>query len=155
MILVPTGDAVDSVIAELKGYMEPGDFFIEGGNSSLYGHGTTSEGAGHEAGLGFIGVGVSGGEEAVPGNGPSMMAGGTQESYDRVKPILEAVAAKFRMEPCVARCWARAAPGHYVKMVHNGIEYGLMQLIAEAYDFMRARAGHVQRRDLGRISPVD
>lgn len=138
MILVPAGDAVDSVIAELKGYMEPGDFFIEGGNS----HFTDTERRARELatkGLGFIGVGVSGGESGAR-NGPSMMAGGTQESYDRVKPILEAVAAKFRMEPCVGLL-GKGGAGHYVKMVHNGIEYGLMQLIAEAYDFMRRGLG--------------
>jgi len=138
MILVPAGDPVDSVIAELKGYMEPGDFFIEGGNS----HFTDTERRARELqakGLGFIGVGVSGGESGAR-NGPSMMAGGTTESYDRVKPILEAVAAKYRMEPCVGLL-GKGGAGHYVKMVHNGIEYGLMQLIAEAYDFMKRGLG--------------
>ncbi|MBN9503249.1 MAG: phosphogluconate dehydrogenase (NADP(+)-dependent, decarboxylating) [Armatimonadetes bacterium 55-13] len=138
MILVPAGDPVDSVIAELSPYMEPGDFFIEGGNS----HYTDTERRSKtlsEKGLGFIGVGVSGGENGAR-RGPSMMAGGTEASYQRVQPILEAVAAKFDGEPCVGLL-GKGGAGHYVKMVHNGIEYGIMQMLAEAYDYMHRGLG--------------
>jgi 6-phosphogluconate dehydrogenase len=138
MILVPAGDPVDAVISELSPWMESGDFFIEGGNS----HFTDTERRAAQLatkGLGFIGIGVSGGEEGAR-HGPSMMAGGTAESYARVKPILEAVAAKFEGEPCVGLL-GKGGGGHYVKMVHNGIEYGLMQLIAETYDLMHRGLG--------------
>ena len=138
MTLVPAGEAVDEVIAELSQYMEPGDFFIEGGNS----HYRDTERRAKELakkGLGFIGIGVSGGEKGAR-VGPSMMAGGTAESYLRVQPILEAVAAKYDGDPCVALL-GKGGAGHYVKMVHNGIEYGLMQLIAEAYDLLHRGGG--------------
>lgn len=138
MTLVPAGEAVDEVIAELSPFMEPGDFFIEGGNS----HYRDTERRAKELavkGLGFIGIGVSGGEKGAR-VGPSMMAGGTGESYARVQPILEAVAAKYDGDPCVALL-GKGGAGHYVKMVHNGIEYGLMQLIAEAYDILHRGVG--------------
>ncbi|MCC7230351.1 MAG: NADP-dependent phosphogluconate dehydrogenase [Fimbriimonadaceae bacterium] len=138
MILVPAGDPVDAVIAELSPWMEPGDFFIEGGNS----HYTDTERRLAQLaakGLGFIGIGVSGGEEGAR-HGPSMMAGGTLESYSRVQPILEAVAAKFDGDPCVGLL-GKGGAGHYVKMVHNGIEYALMQLIAEVYDLLHRGLG--------------
>lgn len=138
MTLVPAGEPVDAVIAALSPYMEPGDFFIEGGNS--YFKDTERRNAElAEKGLGFIGIGVSGGEEGAR-LGPSMMAGGTAQSYDRVKPILEAIAAKYNGDPCVALL-GKGGAGHYVKMVHNGIEYGLMQLIAEAYDLLHRGSG--------------
>jgi 6-phosphogluconate dehydrogenase len=90
-------------------------------------------------GIHFLGVGVSGGEEGAR-HGPSIMPGGPKEAYERVRPILEAVAAKVDNEPCVTWLGPRSA-GHYVKMVHNGIEYGLMQLIAETYDLMKRGLG--------------
>ena len=90
-------------------------------------------------GLHFMGMGVSGGEEGAR-RGPSMMPGGPAEAYAHVAPVLERMAAKVDGEPCVAHLGAGAA-GHYVKMVHNGIEYGLMQLLAEAYDLLKRGAG--------------
>jgi len=147
MTLVPAGEAVDEVIAELSQYMEPGDFFIEGGNSFFRDtERRYSELA--QKGLGFIGIGVSGGEKGAR-IGPSMMAGGTPESYERVRPILEAVAAKYQDEPCVALL-GKGGAGHYVKMVHNGIEYALMQLIAEAYDLLH-RLGGLSNREISRM----
>ena len=133
MTLVPAGDPVDEVIRQLSPFMEPGDFFIEGGNSHFR---DTARRAAElaKSGLGFIGVGVSGGEKGAR-TGPSIMAGGPRADYDRVRPILEAVSAKFNGEPCVDLL-GKGAAGHYVKMVHNGIEYALMQLIAEAYDLL-------------------
>ena len=138
ILLVPAGAAVDEVLRELSADMEPGDFFIEGGNSHYR---DTERRAGELAKLqlGFIGIGVSGGEKGAR-VGPSMMAGGTSESYERVRPILESVAAKFEGSPCVGLL-GKGGAGHYVKMVHNGIEYALMQLIAEAYDVLRRAGG--------------
>jgi len=138
MFLVPAGAPVDSVIATLSPLLEPNDFLIDGGNS--YFKDTERRGAELKAKqLGFIGIGVSGGEEGAR-HGPSMMAGGDQASYERVRPLLEAVAAKAEGEPCVKLLGPRSA-GHYVKMVHNGIEYGIMQLLAETYDMMHRGLG--------------
>ena len=138
MTLVPAGDPVEEVIRQLSPFMEPGDFFIEGGNSHFR---DTARRAAElaKSGLGFIGVGVSGGEKGAR-TGPSIMAGGSRADYDRVRPILEAVSAKFNGEPCVDLL-GKGAAGHYVKMVHNGIEYALMQLIAEAYDLLHREIG--------------
>ncbi len=138
MTLVPAGLPVDAVLSELSAFMQPGDFFIEGGNS--YFRDTERRHAElFKLGLGFIGIGVSGGEKGAR-IGPSMMAGGTPASYERVRPILEAVSAKYDEQPCVALL-GKGGAGHYVKMVHNGIEYGLMQLIAEAYDLLHRGMG--------------
>ena len=134
MMLVPAGEPVDAVIGELRPLLEQGDFLIDGGNS-YYKDTQRREEELRGAGFGFIGMGVSGGEDGAR-HGPSMMPGGTPENYARVKPILEAVAAKYEGAPCVALVGAGAA-GHYVKTVHNGIEYGIMQLIAESYDMMK------------------
>ncbi len=136
MMLVPAGAPVDSVISTYRPMLEPGDFLIDGGNS-FYKDTERREGELRNAGFGFMGMGVSGGEEGAR-KGPSMMPGGTPENYERVRPILEAVAARFEGEPCVALVGARSA-GHYVKTVHNGIEYAIMQLIAETYDLMSRR----------------
>lgn len=133
MMLVPAGDPVDSVIADLKPLLENGDFLIDGGNS-YYKDTDRREQALRDAGFGFMGMGVSGGEDGAR-HGPSMMPGGTEKNYSRVKPILEAVAAKYDGEPCVALMGSGSA-GHYVKTVHNGIEYAIMQLIAETYDLL-------------------
>jgi 6-phosphogluconate dehydrogenase len=134
MMLVPAGDPVDSVISTYRPMLEAGDFLIDGGNS-YYKDTDRREKELRGAGFGFIGMGVSGGEEGAR-RGPSMMPGGTPENYERIRPILEAVAAKFDGEPCVALMGAGSA-GHYVKTVHNGIEYAIMQLIAETYDLMK------------------
>jgi 6-phosphogluconate dehydrogenase len=133
MLLVPAGDAVDSVITELLAYLEPGDLIIDGGNS----HFTDTER--REASLGdkgidFMGVGVSGGEEGAR-HGASIMAGGTHEAYERIRPVFEAASAKVNGDACAAHVGTGSA-GHFVKMVHNGIEYGLMQILAETYDLM-------------------
>lgn len=133
MMLVPAGKAVDSVISDLKPLLKNGDIIIDGGNS----HYTDTLRRLRELrnfGFHFMGIGISGGEEGAR-KGPSIMPGGDREAYNEVAPILEAVAAKVNGEPCVGYLGKDAA-GHYVKMVHNGIEYAIMQLISECYDLM-------------------
>ncbi len=133
MMLVPAGKIVDSVINDLLPHLDKGDILIDGGNS----HFTDTEIREQtltEKGIEFMGVGVSGGEEGAR-HGASIMPGGSPESYKHVAPILEAASAKVNGEPCVAYMGAGSA-GHFVKMVHNGIEYGLMEILAETYDFM-------------------
>src|SRR5689334_8931374 len=134
MMLVPAGPIVDSVINDLLPYLDTDDLVIDGGNS----HFTDTERRESiliAKGIEFMGVGVSGGEEGAR-HGASIMPGGRREFYDRIEPILQTVAAKVNGEPCVAYM-GKGSAGHFVKMVHNGIEYGLMQIIAETYDFMR------------------
>lgn len=134
MMLVPAGPIVDSVIAELLPLLDKGDLVIDGGNSHFTD--TTRRDIDLEAqGYHFFGMGISGGEEGAR-HGPSMMPGGDKEAYQVVEPILEAVAAKVNGEPCVTYI-GPGASGHFVKMVHNGIEYAIMQLIAETYEVMR------------------
>jgi len=133
MLMVKAGDPVDAVIGQLKPLLEPGDLIIDGGNSFF--KDTERRALALAAdGLNYIGTGVSGGEEGALW-GPAIMPGGQPEAYRMVEPILTAIAAKVNGEPCVSYIGPRGA-GHYVKMVHNGIEYGDMQLIAEAYDIM-------------------
>jgi 6-phosphogluconate dehydrogenase len=134
MMLVPAGKIVDNVIAELVPLLEEGDLIIDGGNS----HFTDTNRRVEELkgkGLHFFGMGISGGEEGAR-NGPSMMPGGDKKAYKRVEPIFEAVSAKVNGDPCVTYIGPGSA-GHFVKMVHNGIEYGIMQLIAETYEIMK------------------
>ncbi len=134
MLMVKAGAAVDAVIEQLVPLLRPGDLIIDGGNS----HFTDSERralALEKVGLGFLGTGISGGEEGAL-HGPSIMPGGQRQAYEAVRPIFEAIAARADGQPCVTYIGPRGA-GHYVKMVHNGIEYGDMQLIAEAYDILR------------------
>ncbi|MBA3334737.1 MAG: NADP-dependent phosphogluconate dehydrogenase [Acidobacteria bacterium] len=133
MLLVPAGKIVDGVIENLLPHLEKGDIIIDGGNSHFTDT-ETREKYLADKGIEFIGVGVSGGEEGAR-HGASIMPGGNKESFEHVRPILEAVSAKVGGEPCVAYMGAGSA-GHFVKMVHNGIEYGLMQILAETYDFM-------------------
>ncbi len=138
MALVPAGKPVDAVIHDLAPHLEPGDVLVDGGNS----HFTDTERRAKEVaaqGLHFLGVGISGGERGAR-LGPSIMPGGTPEAYSRVRPIFEAVAAHVHGEPCVAYLGPGSA-GHYVKMVHNGIEYGLMRLISETYHLMKQGLG--------------
>ncbi len=138
MMLVPAGPAVDSVIVSVLPHLEKGDLIIDAGNS----HFTDTDLRAGELSrkeIQFLGVGVSGGESGAR-HGPSMMPGGPKEAYDRVKPLFEAVAASVGGEPCVTFLGPGSA-GHYVKMVHNGIEYGIIQLIAETYDFMKRGLG--------------
>ncbi len=134
MMLVPAGPIVDSVINGLLPLLEPGDILIDGGNSHFSDTLRRIEYL-KDKKIHFMGMGVSGGEQGAR-VGPSIMPGGDLEAWTQVKPILEAVAAKVDNEPCVAYMGKNAA-GHYVKMVHNGIEYGIMQLIGEVYDFLK------------------
>jgi 6-phosphogluconate dehydrogenase len=134
MMLVPAGKIVDNVIQELTPLLDKGDLIIDGGNS----HFTDTNRRVEElksSGIHFFGMGISGGEEGAR-KGPSMMPGGDEQAYKVVQPIFEAVAAKVNGEPCVTYI-GPGASGHFVKMVHNGIEYGIMQLIAETYEMMK------------------
>ncbi len=138
MMLVPAGPIVDSVIADLLPHLEKDDLIIDGGNS----HFTDTDRRITELdskGVGFMGIGVSGGEEGAR-HGASIMPGGRRDFYDRVETTLQAVSAKVNGEPCVAYMGDGSA-GHFVKMVHNGIEYGMMQLISEVYDYMKRVLG--------------
>lgn len=134
MLLVPAGKIVDAVIDELVPQLQKGDILIDGGNSHFIDTERRYQALQH-SGIHFIGMGVSGGEDGAR-FGPSMMPGGNIESYNLVKDILEAIAAKAEGEPCVAYMGHTAA-GHYVKMVHNGIEYAIMQLISEVYGLLK------------------
>jgi 6-phosphogluconate dehydrogenase len=138
MMLVPAGPPVDSVIKDLLPHLARGDLIIDGGNSHFKDTDLRTR-ALAEKGILYMGIGVSGGEHGAR-HGPSIMPGGTREAYERVRPILEAVAAMADGEPCVAYL-GRGSAGHYVKMVHNGIEYGLLELIAETYDLMKRGLG--------------
>lgn len=134
IMLVPAGKIVDDVIAELTPLLDKGDILIDGGNSHFTD--TTRRVAQLEAeGFHFFGMGISGGEEGAR-KGPSMMPGGDKQAYSQMKPVFEAIAAKVDGEPCVTYI-GPGASGHFVKMVHNGIEYGLMQLIAETYEVLK------------------
>jgi 6-phosphogluconate dehydrogenase len=138
MMLVPAGPPVDSVINDLVPHVEEGDLIIDAGNSYFK---DTNRRARKltEKSIHFLGVGVSGGEEGAR-HGPSIMPGGPKEAYDRVRSVFEAAAAKVNGDPCVTYLGPGSA-GHFVKMVHNGIEYGIMQLIAETYDLMKRGLG--------------
>jgi 6-phosphogluconate dehydrogenase len=138
MMLVPAGPPVDSVIRDLLPGLEAGDLIIDGGNSH-YPDTDLRAGALEKKGIAYLGVGISGGEHGAR-HGPSMMPGGARDAYERVRPILEAAAARVDGEPCVTYLGPGSA-GHYVKMVHNGIEYAIMQLIAETYDLMKRGLG--------------
>ncbi len=139
MLLVPAGKIVDAVVAELKPLLSNEDLIMDCGNS----HYTDTDirtAALAKENIHFMGVGVSGGEQGAR-FGPSIMPGGNKSAYDRVAPMLEAVSAKVNgNEPCVTYLGAGSS-GHYVKMVHNGIEYGLMQLISETYQILKEAGG--------------
>ena len=138
MMLVPAGPPVDSVIADLLPHLQKGDLIIDAGNSYFKDTNLRARNLA-EKGIQFLGVGVSGGEEGAR-HGASIMPGGPKEAYERVRPLLEAVAAKADGEPCVAYLGPGSA-GHFVKTVHNGIEYAVMQLLAETYDLMKRGLG--------------
>jgi 6-phosphogluconate dehydrogenase len=138
LIMVKAGKPVDAVIDQLKPLLEPGDMIIDGGNS-LYEDTERRVQDLESTGLRFIGMGVSGGEEGAL-NGPSLMPGGTEAAYREIEPIVTKIAAQVDDGPCVTYI-GPGGSGHYVKMVHNGIEYGDMQLIAEAYDLLKHVAG--------------
>ncbi|TDQ06369.1 NADP-dependent phosphogluconate dehydrogenase [Pedobacter metabolipauper] len=139
VLLVPAGAIVDSVIKELVPLLEKDDMIIDSGNSHFT---DTSRRATELAdqGIHFFGMGISGGEEGAR-FGPSMMPGGDKKAYEAVKPILEAVSAKVNGDPCVTYI-GPGASGHFVKMVHNGIEYSMMQLLAETYDLLKNGLGY-------------
>ncbi len=139
MLLVPAGKIVDMVIESLLPNLDEGDLIIDGGNS-FYTDTDRREAYLAKKGINFFGAGVSGGAKGAR-KGPSIMPGGNREAYQHVKPIFEAVAAKYQGEPCVAYLGPKSA-GNYVKMVHNGIEYGLMQLTSELYDILKKGADY-------------
>jgi 6-phosphogluconate dehydrogenase len=138
ILMVQAGQAVDQTIASLLPYLDKGDIIIDGGNSFFMDTIRRTREL-ESQGLRFIGAGISGGEEGAL-KGPAIMPGGDREAYKIVEPILNAIAAKVDSEPCCTYCGADGA-GHYVKMVHNGIEYGDMQLICEAYWILRNLLG--------------
>ncbi|WP_106188247.1 NADP-dependent phosphogluconate dehydrogenase [Umezawaea tangerina] len=137
IIMVKAGAPTDAVIDELTPLLDEGDMVIDGGNAH-YADTRRREAALREKGLHFVGAGISGGEEGAL-NGPSIMPGGSKESYSHLGPVLESIAANVDGTPCCVHVGPDGA-GHFVKMVHNGIEYADMQLIAEAYDLL-LRAG--------------
>ncbi len=139
LLMVTAGAGTDRVIDALLEHLEPGDVLIDGGNSHFPDTDRRAKRL-QQAGLHFVGCGISGGEEGALW-GPSIMPGGNFEAYERIAPVLEKIAAKTDDDgACVTYC-GRHAAGHYVKMVHNGIEYGIMQLICEVYDILRRAAG--------------
>ena len=139
LLMVPAGDPVDTAIASLMPLLEPGDVIIDGGNSFFEDSERRVKGL-QGVGIQFVGMGVSGGESGALW-GPSMMPGGAEGAWARLQPMFEAISAKAEDgAPCVA--WmGRGGAGHYIKMVHNGIEYGDMQLIAEIYDLLHRGVG--------------
>ena len=138
LMMVTAGAPVDSVMARLEPLLQPGDIVIDGGNS-WFQDTRRREAAWKLKGLNFLGMGVSGGEEGAR-HGPSLMPGGPADAYALVRPVLEAIAAKSEGSPCVTHVGPDGA-GHFVKMVHNGIEYADMQLLAETYDLLRRGLG--------------
>lgn len=138
LIMVQAGKATDAVIAQLADAMEPGDIIIDGGNS-LYTDTIRREAEMSARGLHFVGAGISGGEEGAL-HGPAIMPGGPAESYESLGPLLESIAAVVDGTPCCTHIGPDGA-GHFVKMVHNGIEYADMQVIGEAYHLLRYGAG--------------
>jgi 6-phosphogluconate dehydrogenase len=138
MMMIKAGSPVDEIIEKIKPLLQEGDILIDGGNS-WFKDTQRREKSMRDAGLSYVGMGVSGGEEGAR-HGPSLMPGGAREAYDHLRPIVEAISAKTESGPCVTHCGPDGA-GHFIKMVHNGIEYGDMQLIAEAYDILRSALG--------------
>lgn len=138
MLLVPAGKIVDQVIEDILPHLDQGDIIIDGGNS-FFSDTDRRDAYLSEKGIHFFGSGVSGGAKGAR-KGPSIMPGGNKEAYEHVRPIFEAVAAKYQGEPCVAYLGPKSA-GNYAKMVHNGIEYAMMQLTSEIYDLLHRGAG--------------
>ena len=142
MLMIQAGSPVDAVIGQLEPLLEEGDILLDGGNS-FFEDTRRRQAALEKKGIVYFGVGVSGGEEGAR-HGPSIMPGGDEQAYPLVRPVLEAVAARAAGEPCCAYIGPDGA-GHYVKMVHNGIEYADMQLIAESYLLLRHVGGFSNR----------
>jgi 6-phosphogluconate dehydrogenase len=147
LLMIKAGAPVDETLARLAPLLDPDDVVIDGGNS-WFEDTRRREEALRARGLRFVGMGVSGGEEGAR-HGPSLMPGGAPEAYALLRDVLEAIAAKTSAGPCVTHCGGDGA-GHFVKMVHNGIEYGDMQLIAEAYDLL-ARVGGLGAGELAQV----
>ncbi len=138
LFMIPSGAPMDAMIAAITPLLEKGDTIIDGGNADF--NATRRRSAGmDDTGLHYVGMGVSGGEEGAR-HGPSMMVGGSDHSWQQMRPMVEAIAAKFEGEPCVAHLGPDGA-GHFVKTVHNGIEYADMQMIAEIYGMLRDAGG--------------
>jgi len=146
MLLVPAGQPVDGALESLTPHLESDDLILDAGNSYFEDTDRRAQSFAQK-GLHYLGTGVSGGEKGAR-YGPSIMPGGSQQGYQRVKPILEAAAAKVNGTPCVAFL-GKGSAGHYVKMVHNGIEYGIMQLISETYDLMHRGLGYTAEQLAG------
>ncbi|MEU4223004.1 NADP-dependent phosphogluconate dehydrogenase [Nonomuraea sp. NPDC026600] len=138
IIMVKAGAGTDAVIDQLAELMEPGDMIVDGGNAH-FADTRRRKAALRDKGIHFVGTGISGGEEGAL-NGPSIMPGGSTESWDALGPILQDISAKVDGVPCAVHVGPDGA-GHFVKMVHNGIEYSDMQLIAESYDLLRQALG--------------
>ncbi len=147
LMMIKAGDPVDQTLQRISPYLSPGDIVIDGGNS-FFKDTVRREANARQTMVNFFGMGVSGGEEGAR-HGPSLMPGGSREAYLRVAPILQTIAAKTDSGPCVTYVGPDGA-GHFVKMVHNGIEYGDMQLIAEAYE-MLSKALHLSGQQLAEI----
>lgn len=147
MLLVPAGKIVDAVIEDLLPLLDEGDIIIDGGNSHFEDTNRRYEYL-KAKNIRFLGTGVSGGAEGAR-RGPSIMPGGDRSAWEVAQPILETVAAKVNNTPCVTYIGERSS-GHYVKMVHNGIEYGLMQLISEAYDILK-RVGGMSNNEMSAL----
>ena len=139
VIMVKAGAPTDAVVDQLAALMEPGDIIVDGGNAH-FADTRRREAALRERGIHFVGTGISGGEEGAL-NGPSIMPGGTAEAYQSLGPLLESISAHVDGTPCCTHVGADGA-GHFVKMVHNGIEYADMQLIAESFDLLRHAGGY-------------
>ena len=139
IIMVQAGKGTDAVISQLAERFEPGDIIVDGGNA-LFTDTIRREAEVRAKGINFVGAGISGGEEGAL-KGPSIMPGGSEEAYKTLGPILASIAAVAEGEPCVTHVGTDGA-GHFVKMIHNGIEYADMQLIAEAYDILRQAGGY-------------
>ncbi len=138
LLMIKAGEPVDAQLTELQPFLAAGDTVMDGGNS-LYKDTNRRSEAYSRAGLGFLGIGVSGGAEGAR-NGPAMMAGGPKAGWEQAQPVLSKLAAQANGRPCVA-WFGEGGAGHFVKMVHNGIEYAVMQAIAEAYALLRGPGG--------------
>ena len=136
ILMVPAGPVVDDQIAALRPLLGPDDLIIDAGNANIH---DTNRRSAAASGYHFLGMGVSGGEEGAR-HGPSIMGGGDKADWDRVAPVLEAISAKYQGAPC-ATWMGQGGAGHFVKAVHNGIEYADMQMIAEIYGVMRDGMG--------------
>jgi 6-phosphogluconate dehydrogenase len=147
LMMITAGDPVDQTLQKLSPYLAPGDIVIDGGNS-YFKDTIRRETIARQTMVNFFGMGVSGGEEGAR-HGPSLMPGGSRDAYNQVAPIFQAIAAKSDSGPCVAYVGPDGS-GHFVKMVHNGIEYGDMQLIAEAYEILN-KALHLSAQELSDI----